>query len=284
MQRFPFAASAEYGPSGRYSSKLETGTSGMFVNVELVIPALEMNVSPTRFTRTPYPWSTATRFGNASPPCETKYTGPDSLTGRIGVTACTAPITDAAGHDAGFASNVASGHAFCSVVNREGSCLGSSTLTCAMFDCGPEGNASFASRLAPSAFEVLPDVATLNFGPNDSPAHPATANGVDTSLCVPCEPGDDAVMFCCAQFVGLKMNPGRLIVTFVFRSRRGIPSRICGSGSVVTVNAVVYGSTLIIARTTTFPRLNGPAWVGTTIDRPNGAPLYGPVRYTCPFW
>ena len=34
------------------------------------------------------------------------------------------------------------------------------------------------------------------------------------------------------------------------------------------------------ARTTTVPRLNGPATAGTTIDSPNGAPLYGPVRNT----
>ena len=36
-QRFPFAASAEYGPSGRYSSKLWKGTSGTVLNVLLVI-------------------------------------------------------------------------------------------------------------------------------------------------------------------------------------------------------------------------------------------------------
>jgi hypothetical protein len=53
LQRSPFAASAEYGPSGRDSSKLVTCTSGTFVNVELVIPALLMNVSPTRSIRTP---------------------------------------------------------------------------------------------------------------------------------------------------------------------------------------------------------------------------------------
>src|SRR6202041_1219718 len=40
------------------------------------------------------------------------------------------------------------------------------------------------------------------------------------------------------------------------------------------------GLTVIAERTTTVPRLNGPASAGTTTDRPNGAPLYGPVRNT----
>jgi len=42
-------------------------------------------------------------------------------------TAC--PMTDSGGQLAGFVSNALAVHAFCSVVKREGSCLGSSTLT-----------------------------------------------------------------------------------------------------------------------------------------------------------
>src|SRR3977135_3508402 len=53
LQRFPFAASAELRPCGRYSSKLLIGTSGTWLNVELVMPALLMNVSPIRRTRRP---------------------------------------------------------------------------------------------------------------------------------------------------------------------------------------------------------------------------------------
>ncbi len=103
----------------------------------MVIPALLMNVAPVRSTRTPSPCSTMIRLGNASPPWETKYTGPFSWTGSTGVETLTTPITDAAGQLAGFASNTAAVHAFCSVVSREGSCLGSSTLTFAMFACVP---------------------------------------------------------------------------------------------------------------------------------------------------
>ncbi len=68
------------------------------------------------------------------------------------------------------------------------------------------------------------------------------------------------------------MNPGRSIVTFAVRSRSGIPSRICGNGLLVTVNAAVLSLMLIRERTTTLPRLNGPAFVGTTMLSPNGAP------------
>ncbi len=55
------------------------------------------------------------------------------------MTAVACPTTDAAGQFAGFASNVAEGQAFCSVVSLEGSCLGSSTLTFAMFASVPCG-------------------------------------------------------------------------------------------------------------------------------------------------
>ena len=34
------------------------------------------------------------------------------------------PMNDAAGHVAGLASNTVARHAFCSVVNRDGSCFG----------------------------------------------------------------------------------------------------------------------------------------------------------------
>ena len=92
-----------------------------------------MNVDPVRSTRTPSPCSTTIKLGNASPPWETKYTGPVSPTGSSGVFARTIPMIDAAGQFAGFASNVAAVHAFCNVVKRDGSCFGRSTLTSAMF-------------------------------------------------------------------------------------------------------------------------------------------------------
>ena len=80
------------------------------------------------------------------------------------------------------------------------------------------------------------------------------------------------------QLVGLNSKPGRSTVTFMRWSWRGItdgdlpiPWTIVGR-VLVMVTAAVCGSTLICESTTTFPRLNGPATAGVTIDRPNGAP------------
>jgi hypothetical protein len=109
---------------GNVSSKLVNGASGISFSVPVVIPALLMNVVATASIVTPSPCNTMFRFGNASPPWLTKYSGPSNGTGRIGVRTRTCPITDGVGHPAGFALNCAPVHAFCSVVNREGSCLG----------------------------------------------------------------------------------------------------------------------------------------------------------------
>src|SRR5665213_438784 len=58
VQRVPLAARAEYLPSGRFSSKVLTGTSGTVLKVLLVIPAWLMNVVPTKSTLTPSHWRT----------------------------------------------------------------------------------------------------------------------------------------------------------------------------------------------------------------------------------
>jgi len=80
------------------------------------------------------------------------------------------------------------------------------------------------------------------------------------------------------QLVGFVMNPALLMSTAIERSLSGMPWSIDGRSSEVIVRWASFGSTAIAARTTTVPRLNGPATAGTTIERPNGAPLYGPVR------
>ena len=110
------------------------------------------------------------------------------------------------------------------------------------------------------------------------------------------DPGDDAeavfeqvgdreivaVICCAAQLVGLNMKSGRSMSTVTRCKRNGTPKTICGSAygpvsSVVIVRSEVVGSTLILARTTTRPRLNGPATAFVTMLSPNGAPSYGPV-------
>ena len=88
------------------------------------------------------------------------------------------------------------------------------------------------------------------------------------------------------QLVGLNVNPGRLIATYhvLDLQRDAVDDRRdrvrSAGGLVVIVSAAVCGSTSIFARTTTgLPswRSNGPAFAGLTIERPNGAPWYGPV-------
>src|SRR5947209_407915 len=64
--------------------------------------------------------------------------------------------------------------------------------------------------------------------------------------------------------------------------RSGIPWSIDGKGSLTTVTCAVLGSMRIAWRTTTVPRLKGPAIAGTTTASPYGPALYGPVRNTLP--
>src|ERR1051325_1417407 len=83
------------------------------------------------------------------------------------------------------------------------------------------------------------------------------------------------------------MNPGRSTVTFTCLTCSGMPCRIVGNGSVSTVICALCGSTLTLALTTTQshgpePMSYGPAFAGTAIDKPNGAPRYGPVMNTWP--
>src|SRR6202035_3860947 len=75
------------------------------------------------------------------------------------------------------------------------------------------------------------------------------------------------------QFVGLNVNPGLSILTLTCWICSGMPSKIVGILygpvlSLVIVNTAVVGSTSIFARTITFPRSNGPALAGLTIDSP----------------
>ena len=93
------------------------------------------------------------------------------------------PMIDAGGHPAGLVSNCAAVHAFCSVVRREGSCSGSSTLTLLMFAWVPSapGTVSFAVRLAPSARLVLAVVETVKAGLNARLEQSAAWNGAVAS-------------------------------------------------------------------------------------------------------
>src|SRR5580700_7238793 len=129
-------------------------------------------------------------------------------------------MSDAAGQPAGLVLNCVSVHAFCNVVNRDGSCLGSSTLTRAMFAWvpnDPAGSLTVAVRLAPFALLVFLDVETVNLGSNFRLEQSAAWNGVLTVTGSPSAglagsapaPVIVSVIDSGAQLVGLTMNFSR---------------------------------------------------------------------------
>ena len=141
-----------------------------------------------------------------------------------------------------------------------------------MFASPPVGKPILTWKLAPFARLVLPSVAAENTGLNASAPQPCAWNGDDTAAEAPWKPDSVPVMLCGAQLVGFRMNPGRLISVFTVLSRNWTPSFDCGNGSVMTVTWAVDGLIRILARMTSLPRLNGPAFAGTTMLKPNGAP------------
>src|ERR1700686_3988303 len=185
------------------------------------------------------------------------------------------PTSEAAGHPAGFAANWLSVHAFCRVVSRAGRTLGNCTSTFWMF-ASPGFCPTLTSRPAPLALLVTPGAEAENDGANGRPAPPPAAKALDTPLLSAASPALTgtpvivAVTCLAAQLVGLKMKAGRLTSTLTLRNLNRTPSWICGRGSELTVNCPVLELTATEARTTTLPRLKGPATAGTTIDRPNG--------------
>src|SRR5580658_305011 len=137
-QKSPFAfagrldANPECRPSGKLISNTLIGASGTVSNELEVIPLLILTF-PVRLTVTPSPCKIATTSGNAAPPCETRYTGPDKGFANTGVLAVAVPICEPTGQPAGLAANCASVHACWIVDNRAGNCLGNVTSTFAVF-------------------------------------------------------------------------------------------------------------------------------------------------------
>src|SRR5437588_7751583 len=250
------------------------GASGTALNDEMVMPFL-MSVLPRSSSVIPSPCRTIARSGNAAPACETRYAGPVSEAFKTGVTAVPVPTTEAAGHDAGFAANVASGHAFCSVVSLEGSCLGRLTLTLAMF-AWPGAEVTLTCSAAPFALLVLASVSTVNLGVNGSVTQLATWKRDDTGTIAPSVEAIVPVMDVGRHEVGLNVKPGRSIVRSTRRRRTGMPSTNVGKASDCAVTCASRGSMCSELRTSTVPRSKGPATAGTTTARPYGPPAYGP--------
>ena len=157
------------GPWGSVSSKELKGTSGTDVNVDEVIPALLMNVFPTRSIRYVFALQhhdqLRERFVAVADEVR-RASQRDYSTAAYGTAI---PTTEASGQPAGFASNCAAVQAFCSVVNRDGNSLRE-------FDFDPRdvrflriarlrplvGGTSFTCRLAPLALLVFPGVDAAN--------------------------------------------------------------------------------------------------------------------------
>src|SRR5271154_1620923 len=141
------------------------------------------------------------------------------------------PITDGVGHPAGFASNCAAVHAFCNVVSREGSCLGSSTLTIRMFAWLPNGSlgsVTFAVKLAPLALLVFPLVETVNFGVNFKAAQFVTWNGTPIVSVAFWLEWIVPVTSILLQLVGLNWKFPRVVIALTCWISRGIPSILVG--------------------------------------------------------
>src|ERR1700733_4076315 len=268
------AVSAEWGPIGRLTVMLETGTSGVVSKFVVVMPFL-MFVLPSTMIRTPSPSSTSSSAGNSSPPCETRNAGPFIATGSVGVTAVAVPTSDPGATFAqlsGFSSNVFARHAFCSVVRRDGSTFGNVTSTDLMFPW-PDACVIVVTRLAPFSLECFPLVDAVNAGLKDSPLQPSAWNGLDSPAWTAPNVEVSVVSVASAeQLVGFNRKPCLLTLTLSERIRSGTPLTIVGNVVSAVTRAVVW-LILIVERVTTGPRLNGPATAGTLIDRPNGAPL-----------
>ena len=119
------------------------------------------------------------------------------------------PTLEATGQLAGFSANTFSVHAFCSVFNGDGSCLGSETFTRHVRLRAPAARrqVSFTCRLVPSTREVFALVETLNSGLNFSAAQLVTWNGAATLAFAPSVLSISPVTFIGSQLVGLNTNP-----------------------------------------------------------------------------
>ena len=193
----------------------------------------------------------------------------------------TMPTTDAAGHAAGLASNVRGGARLLQRRQPRGQLLGQFDLDArdvrlAAHGSRRVGELRVEARTIGAARLPARGDRELRFERKALAARrPRT--GSTRSRSRPAAPETIAVICCAAQLVGLNMNPGRSMLTVTRCRRSGTPKTICGTAygpvsSVVIVSVEVSGSTSIRARTTTRPRLNGPATACVTMLNPNGAP------------
>jgi hypothetical protein len=107
----------------------------------------------------------------------------------------------------------------------------------------------------------------LKLGVNGSAAQPLTWNGLAAVVTLPNVEVNAVSVASAPQFVGLNRKLPRSTATLSVRKRSGTPLTIVGS-PLLTTTRPVCASTLIAARVTTVPKLNGPAAARIAIDRP----------------
>ena len=157
-----------------------------------------------------------------------------------------------------------------------GSCLGNCTMTDLKLRlAGPDVERSFEACSV--GFRGLRARFRLERGLEGEATAGVDLERASTLVATALEPGREAAhrrfgVAARAQLVGLSRKPCLLMSRSRPANAAVCPCKIVGR-TLVTVTRAVYGSTVIVARVTTLPRLNGPATAGTTIDRPNGAPL-----------
>src|ERR1700722_808290 len=180
-------------------------------------------------------------------------------------------MSEPSGQAAGLASKTAARQAFCRVVRRAGRAIGRASLVLAMLAC-PGEELTLTVKAAPFALEALPLVEALRVGWKGRAPQPWTWKGLLSGTDSPSAPESVPVIAAGLQLVGLNWKPGRSIVTASSLIWAGTPLTKVGKGSLVIVTAAVDGSTLILERTVTSPRLKGPAIAGVTTEIPKGAP------------
>ncbi len=253
------------------SLKSEIGTSGI---VPKVVSSWSFFVTRTLATRSiaTSPCSGTTIRGSDSPGYLTNHAPPASPPGSTGVVTDAVPILVDAGQAP--ASYVASGQPFCSGLMFAATDSGSVTRTLLIAAWPPACvSVAVSGVFLRAAVLPLPPTRSVSLGANGSARQPLTWKRLSTVATAPPAPPTIPRTAVAAHEVGLNMKPGRSIASAIERIRSGTPLTTCGNGSESTVSAAVARSTSIAARTTTSPRSNGPAFAGTTIERPYGAPL-----------
>src|SRR5271165_6742095 len=220
----------------------------------------------------PSPCSTNSTSGKEAPPWETRYAGPERALLSTGVWIVAVPITDSGLQAAGFDPKTAARHAFCRVDRREGRLSGSCRSTLAMLACPRPLEVSLTMKAVPSSLLACPPAVAVRVGSKGRASQPESWKCEETASEAPWAPVRVPVISLGSQLVGLNSKFGRSTVTWRAFRATGTPLTNWGRGSLEMLTAAVSGLTVIWERTSTFPRLKGPATAGVTSRIPKGAP------------